>query len=238
MRNTIYGAVAAIIIAVAAYFALWGTSFYTREGGPDGGTPTPSASPSPAAGTTTPSASPIAAKNGMHTVTLKTSQGDIVFETYDADAPKTVQNFITLAGKGFYDGLTFHRVVKGFVIQGGDPNCNPGAGSTGSPLAASGPCGAGGPGYAFADELNPNTESYQAGYKKGVVAMANSGPNTNGSQFFIMLQDTPLPRKYSIFGKVIRGQDVVDKIGAVAVDANDRPVEAVKMISVSVAETK
>jgi len=225
MRNTIYGAIAAIIIVVAAYFALWGTSSYTREGGTDSGTSMPSVSPTPSA--TTPSASPAAATNGMHTVTIKTSQGDIVFETYDADAPKTVQNFITLAGKGFYDGLTFHRVVKGFVIQGGDPNCTPGA--------SSGPCGAGGPGYAFEDELNPNTDSYKAGYKKGVVAMANSGPNTNGSQFFIMLQDTPLPRKYSLFGKVTAGQDIVGKIGEAAVDANDRPLEPIRIVSVSIA---
>lgn len=230
MRNTIYGIAAAAILIVAAYFALWGTSLYTREGGPDGGTPTPSASPSPATGTVTPSPSPLAIKNGMHTITIKTNNGDIVFQTYDADAPKAVENFIALAEKKFYDGLTFHRVVKGFVIQGGDPNCSPGA--------ASGPCGAGGPGYAFDDELNPNTESYKSGYKKGVVAMANSGPNTNGSQFFIMLQDTPLPRKYSIFGKVIAGQDIVDKIGEVAVDANDRPVEAVKIVSATVAEKK
>ena len=147
MRNTFYGIIAAIIIAVAAYFALWGTSSYTRDDTFDNATPTPSASPSP--GTATPSTSPGITTNGMHTVTIKTSQGDIVFETYDADAPKTVANFIALAEKKFYDGLTFHRVVKGFVIQGGDPNCSPGAGSTGSPQAASGPRGAGGTGYQF-----------------------------------------------------------------------------------------
>lgn len=231
MRNTFYGVIAAIIIVVAAYYALWGTSSYTPENEPYGGTPTPSASASPAptpAGT--PNASPVATTNRMHTVTLTTSLGVIVFETYDADAPKTVQNFITLANKKYYDGQTFHRVVKGFVIQGGDPNCTPGA--------TGGACGAGGPGYAFEDELNPNTESYKAGYKKGVVAMANSGPNTNGSQFFIMLQDTPLPRKYSIFGKVVSGQDIVDTIGMVEVGANDRPVQPVLMRSVTITEKK
>ena len=146
-----------------------------------------------------------------HTVTIETNMGMIKFETYGAAAPKTVQNFIALAQKGFYDNLTFHRIVKGFVIQGGDPLGN----------------GTGGPGYAFEDELNPATESYKNGYKKGVVAMANSGPNTNGSQFFIMLADNPLPHNYTIFGKVISGQDVVDKIGQVAVGLQDRPLEPI-----------
>jgi len=153
-----------------------------------------------------------------HTVTIETNMGRVKFETYDADAPKTVQNFIALAQKGFYDNLTFHRIVKGFVIQGGDPLGN----------------GTGGPGYQFEDELNPATESYKNGYKKGVVAMANSGPNTNGSQFFIMLADNPLPHNYTIFGKVISGQDVVDKIGQVAVGPQDRPLEPVIMKKVAV----
>ncbi len=158
------------------------------------------------------------AKINMHIITIKTNFGDIQFETYDADAPKTVQNFITLAEKGFYDGLTFHRVIKGFMIQGGDPNGN----------------GTGGPGYAFEDELNPNAESYKAGYKKGVVAMANAGPNTNGSQFFIMLQDYSLPHSYTIFGKVIKGQEVVDAIGKVATGPNDKPLKSVIMEKVTV----
>src|SRR3989338_9070988 len=152
------------------------------------------------------------------TVTIETNMGTIKFETYDLDAPKTVQNFITLAQKSFYDNLTFHRIVKGFVIQGGDPFGN----------------GTGGPGYQFEDELNPAAESYKNGYKKGVVAMANSGPNTNGSQFFIMLADNPLPHNYTIFGKVISGQDVVDKIGRVAVGPQDRPLEPVVMKKVTV----
>jgi len=150
-------------------------------------------------------------------VTIETNYGKIVIETYNTDAPNTVQNFITLANKGFYNGLTFHRVIKGFMIQGGDPSGN----------------GTGGPGYKFADELNPATPSYKAGYKKGVVAMANSGPNTNGSQFFIMHADYPLPNAYTIFGKVVSGQDVVDKIAAVQVGANDMPVTPVTMKTVS-----
>lgn len=150
-------------------------------------------------------------------ITIETNYGKIVFETYDSDAPNTVNNFVTLADKGFYNGLTFHRVIKNFMIQGGDPNGN----------------GTGGPGYKFNDELNPATASYKAGYKKGVVAMANSGPNTNGSQFFIMHEDYPLPNNYTIFGKVVSGQDVVDKIANVATGANDRPVTPVVMTKVT-----
>ena len=165
-------------------------------------------------------------KNLMHKVTIKTNYGTIQFETYDADAPKTVENFIKLADKGFYNSLTFHRVIEGFMIQGGDPYC--------SSATSTGICGTGGPGYEFADELNPNTESYKAGYVKGVVAMANAGPNTNGSQFFIMLKDTPLPHDYTIFGKVVAGQDVVDAIGNVKTDSNDKPLSPVIMENVSV----
>jgi len=167
-----------------------------------------------------------------HIVTLKTNFGEIQFETYDADAPKTVANFVSLAEKKFYDGLTFHRVINGFMIQGGDPNC----GSTSSPQARPGVCGAGGPGYTFEDELNPATPSFQAGYKKGVVAMANAGPNTNGSQFFIMLADYPLPNNYSIFGKVIKGQEVVDAIGDARTGEGDKPLSQVTILSASVGE--
>lgn len=157
-------------------------------------------------------------KNRMHIVTIETNFGEIQFETFDKDAPKTVNNFITLAGKGFYDGLTFHRIVKGFVIQGGDPDGN----------------GTGGPGYKFEDELDPNSESGKLGYKKGIVAMANSGPNTNGSQFFITLADVPLPYQYTIFGKVIKGIDVVDAIGLAPTGSNDLPINPVIMKKVTV----
>ena len=157
-------------------------------------------------------------KNSMHNITIETNKGTIVFETYDADAPKTVQNFITLAQKGFYDNLIFHRVIKDFMIQGGDP--------TGT--------GTGGPGYKFEDELNPATPSYKAGYVRGVVAMANSGPNTNGSQFFIMHKDVPLPNNYSIFGKVISGLDIVDAIASSQTNPNDKPVSDIVMKKVTV----
>ena len=162
-----------------------------------------------------------AAKNNMYTIAIETNYGAIEFTTYDADAPKTVKNFIDLAQKGFYDGLTFHRVISGFMIQGGDPNGN----------------GTGGPGYKFEDEPNPQTDSYRAGYKRGVVAMANAGPNTNGSQFFIMHQDYPLPNNYTIFGKVSKGQEVVDAIANVKTGANDMPVEKVVMKRVTVKDT-
>lgn len=123
------------------------------------------------------------------TVTIKTAKGNIVIELF-ADAPLAASNFISLINKKFYDGLTFHRREEGFVIQGGDPVGN----------------GTGGPGYKFDDE--PVTRNYD----RGIVAMANSGPNTNGSQFFIMLSDFPLPPQYTIFGQVTSGMDVVDKI--------------------------
>jgi len=145
-------------------------------------------------------------QNKFVTINVK-GFGDVKVQLYDKDAPKTVENFLRLTGSGYYNCLTFHRVAKGFVIQGGDPN---GDGSGGTSAY----------GAPFADELNPNTPSYQAGYLKGVLAMANSGANTNGSQFFIMLADNQLPHAYTIFGKVVSGQDVVDKIGAVAITPN------------------
>lgn len=120
---------------------------------------------------------------------IKTKYGDIVIKM-SSEAPLAASNFIVLARDGFFDGLTFHRRVEGFVIQGGDPIGN----------------GTGGPGYKF------NDEPVNRDYKRGVVAMANSGPNTNGSQFFIMLADNPLPKQYTIFGDVVMGMEVVDKI--------------------------
>lgn len=133
-------------------------------------------------------------------VTISTEKGDIKIEMYEADAPKTTKNFTEHAKSGYYNKLTFHRVEPGFVIQGGDPK---GDGTGGESIY----------GETFADELNLLAESYKRGYKKGTVAMANRGPNTNGSQFFIMLEDNDtLPKNYTIFGHVIEGQDVVDKI--------------------------
>ena len=136
---------------------------------------------------------------------IETSMGTIEAELYRADAPKTVENFVKLAEKKYFNGIIFHRVSKGFVIQGGDPT---GTGSGGKSIY----------GGDFADELDPKAPSYKAGYVKGVLAMANRGPNTNTSQFFIMLQDAPrMPKNYTIFGKVIKGIEVVDKIGEVEI---------------------
>ncbi len=157
--------------------------------------------------------------------TLHTSMGDITFEFYDKDAPNTVANFQKLAGAGFYNGIKFHRVIKGFMIQGGDPLTK-----DDTKMAI---WGTGDPGYKFADEINAQSEIYRTGYKKGVVAMANSGPNTNGSQFFIMTADNALPPLYTIFGHVTAGQDVVDKIAGVQTTSNDRPVTAVVINSVT-----
>jgi cyclophilin family peptidyl-prolyl cis-trans isomerase len=124
-------------------------------------------------------------------IRITTAKGDIVFELFADTAPKTVSNYVYLTEGGYYNNLTFHRREEGFVIQGGDPNGN----------------GTGGPGYTFEDELED-----EYGYERGIVAMANRGPDTNGSQFFIMLGDTPLPKAYSIFGRVTEGMEVVDQI--------------------------
>lgn len=150
-------------------------------------------------------------KNKFVTLSVE-GYGDIKVQMYDADAPKTVENFLRLSASGYYDCLTFHRIAKGFVIQGGDPT---GTGSGGESVY----------GGEFADELNPNTQSAKEGYKKGVLAMANRGPNTNTSQFFIMLDDNQLPYNYTIFGKVVAGQDVVDKIGQAPITPQMGPTD-------------
>lgn len=157
---------------------------------------------------------------------IETTLGSIEAELYEKDAPKTVANFEGLAKQGYYNGVIFHRVVPGFVIQGGDPT---GTGAGGKSFY----------GHEFADELNPETKSYQEGYKKGVLAMANRGPNTNTSQFFILLADQSwMPHNYTIFGKVIAGMDVVEKIGQVELvppGARDgRPKVPVVMKKVSI----
>jgi cyclophilin family peptidyl-prolyl cis-trans isomerase len=138
-------------------------------------------------------------------ILIETTKGTIELELFESDAPKTVANFVGLAEKGKYDNVIFHRIAKGFVIQGGDPK---GTGVGGESIY----------GKEFEDELNSSTKSYQEGYKRGTVAMANRGPNTNTSQFFIMLNDAPdLPKNYTIFGKVTKGMDVVDSIAAVEI---------------------
>ena len=147
---------------------------------------------------------------------LETSKGTIKFELLEEDAPKTTENFRLLADKNYYDGVIFHRVIPNFMIQGGDP-------------LGEGYGGESAWGGKFADEIDRGTMLYAGPYEKGTVAMANSGPNTNGSQFFIMHEDYPLPPSYSKFGKVIEGQGVVDDIAMVAKNSNDKPIEPVVM---------
>src|SRR5688500_4263202 len=155
------------------------------------------------------------------TAVLQTNKGTIRFELLEADAPKSTENFITLAERGYYDGVIFHRVIKGFMIQGGDPT---GTGRGGESAW----------GGRFKDEINPSSEVYKRGYKAGTVAMANAGPNTNGSQFFIMHSDYGLPPSYTIFGRVIEGQEVVDAIATTETDRGDRPTSEVKMEQVTI----
>ena len=150
-------------------------------------------------------------KNKFVTLDIE-GYGQIKVELYDEDAPKTVENFLLLTRSGYYDGVTFHRIAKNFVIQGGDPS---GTGAGGDSAF----------GGTFEDELNPNTPSAKAGYAKGVLAMANRGPNTNSSQFFIMLDNNDLPFNYTIFGKVVAGQDVVDKIGQAPINPQMGPTD-------------
>ena len=141
--------------------------------------------------------------DGDYTATLHTNHGDVTISFFPAEAPLAVNNFLFLAGEGFYDGVVFHRVVPGFVVQGGDP--------TGT--------GRGGPGYTFRDELESSRR-----YTRGTVAMANAGPNTNGSQFFVCLEDAGLPNAYTIFGEVTSGMDAIDSIASVA-RRGERPTE-------------
>src|SRR5437868_5701325 len=157
------------------------------------------------------------------TAVIQTNKGTIRIELLEADAPKTTENFRLLAEKGFYDGVIFHRVIKGFMIQGGDPT-------------GTGRGGASAWGGRFNDEINSSSELYRGAYTKGTVAMANAGPNTNGSQFFIMHTDYPLPPSYTKFGRVIEGQDVVDKIATAPTQPGDRPKSDVVMEKVTIEE--
>ncbi len=152
----------------------------------------------------------------MTHATLHTSEGPVEIELFPNEAPKTVENFTRLAGEGFYDGLTFHRVIPDFMIQGGCPRGD----------------GTGGPGYQFEDELNDNRVA------RGALAMANAGPDTNGSQFFIVTADecSWLDGKHTVFGRVVSGQDVVDRISTVERDARDRPREPVTIDRIELSE--
>ena len=157
-------------------------------------------------------------EKATYTAVMRTSEGNISIALDPKQAPKTVNNFVFLAKEGFYDGLTFHRVIPDFVIQGGDPDGN----------------GTGGPGYSFADEL-PKAGAY----KLGSVAMANSGPDTNGSQFFIITgqQGVQLPPNYSLFGQVTKGLDVAEKISTMAAPGTETPEPPVTIEKVTITET-
>jgi cyclophilin family peptidyl-prolyl cis-trans isomerase len=155
----------------------------------------------------------------QYTATLKTSMGDVTVELFADEAPRTVNNFVFLAREGFYDNAPFHRIMKDFMIQGGDP--------TGT--------GTGGPGYRFDDE------PIRRDYDRGIVAMANAGRNTNGSQFFIMHGNRPLPKNYVIFGRVVDGMDVVDRLANVPVRPNPQgeasvPTQDVRITGVTIQE--
>ena len=140
-----------------------------------------------------------AKSSGGKIAAIQTDKGTIEIELFPEAAPQAVENFRLLAEHGYYDGLTFHRIVRGFMIQGGDP-------------LGDGRGGMSAWGGSFPDEIQRGSELYRAGYRRGIVAMANRGPNTNTSQFFIMHQDYPLPPSYVIFGKVLRGMEVVDAL--------------------------
>ena len=149
-----------------------------------------------------------------YTASIETSAGTMTAELYATEAPNTVNNFVFLAREGFYEGVIFHRVIRGFMIQGGDP--------TGT--------GSGGPGYKFADE------PVSRPYKRGTLAMANAGKNTNGSQFFVMHADYGLPPNYTIFGKLTGGEDVLDRIATAQTGSQDRPASPVKIARVTITE--
>ena len=155
------------------------------------------------------------------TAVIQTNKGTIRFELLETDAPKTTENFILLAQKNYYDGVIFHRVIRNFMIQGGDPT-------------GTGRGGASAWGGTFDDEINQSSPLYKTGYKKGTVAMANAGPNTNGSQFFIMHVDYALPPSYTIFGRVREGQNVVDAIATSPTAAGDRPRDRIVMERVTI----
>ena len=148
--------------------------------------------------------------------TLETNKGVLELELFDADAPKTVENFVKLARDGFYDGVVFHRVIEDFMIQGGDP--------TGT--------GMGGPGYQFEDEIN------QYRVERGALAMANAGPNTNGSQFFVVVAEACpwLDGLHTVFGRVTSNMDVVDEIAHLPTDGQDRPLDEVRIESIRIAD--
>ncbi|HJP41107.1 MAG TPA: peptidylprolyl isomerase [Dehalococcoidia bacterium] len=150
-----------------------------------------------------------------YVASIDTTAGSMTLDLFPGEAPLAVNNFAFLAGEGFYDGVIFHRTINGFMIQGGDPEGT----------------GRGGPGYQFADE------PVDKQYSRGTLAMANAGPNTNGSQFFICHADVALPPSYTIFGKLTDGESALDAIATAPTGANDRPLDPVTINSLTVDES-
>ncbi|MDW8119449.1 MAG: peptidylprolyl isomerase [Chloroflexota bacterium] len=181
-------------------------------------TPAPAVAPAPVKRWSAPPPMQIDPSKRYQAV-ITTTEGDIVVDLFPQEAPKTVNNFVFLARQGFYDGVRFHRIIRGFMIQTGDPTST----------------GAGGPGYTFEDE------PVRRDYTPGIVAMANAGPNTNGSQFFIMHGFAPLPKAYTIFGQVVQGMEVVDRIANTPVTAGpggevSRPLRDVRIVRITIRE--
>ena len=216
----IYGTVVVVIIG-----GFWFAS--SREN--TNTNPSPSSSdlvstltPTPQSSAETPMPSPSSTNKKTMQATLNTNKGNITIEFYEKETPKTVANFIKLTKEGFYNGVKFHRVIKDFMIQSGDPLTKDDARSS--------DWGSGGPGYSFADEIGVTNKN-----NIGTIAMANSGPNTNGSQFFINVANNNfLDTKHTVFGKVVSGMDVVNAIQNTPTDANDRPTDPVVINSITI----
>lgn len=213
-----------ILAIVALVVAIVVVALVLRGHGTDEATPTnnviaqatvPAATPSSTSSSTT---KPM--EKNYTEATLKTNMGDIVISFDKTNTPNTVENFIKLASTGFYNGTRFHRIIKDFMIQGGDP--------LSKDLSQKAMWGTGGPGYQFGDEIKPTNSDI-----KGTIAMANAGPNTNGSQFFINVADNIfLNGKHTVFGHVTTGYDIVEKISKVETDPSDKPVNDVIIESV------
>ena len=222
---------AALAVVAIALFALALSACSNNEANKNTATTNrnsaaPNTNTAPPPANTNANANQAAATTGQkHTVLIETTMGKIRIELLDKEAPATAENLRKLAESGFYNGLIFHRTIKGFMIQGGDPNGNGSGGRTAD-------------GQPLPNEVNRTSPLYQGGYARGLVAMANQGgnPMTGSSQFFIMHKQYALPPQYTIFGRVVEGMDVVDKIasGAIAPGTQDRPANPVKMTKVTV----
>jgi peptidylprolyl isomerase len=230
MQNAIVAGVFVVALAVGGVWLFWGSDTTATSGNVDSMTASfmeqfaaSRGAQTGAAANTQPITSTTTSTTNQKAMqaTLHTNQGDITIEFFGNDAPNTVANFTKLAQEGFYNGTKFHRVIKGFMIQGGDPLTK-----DDSMMAR---WGTGGPGYQFADEIHANNKN-----EPGTISMANAGPNTNGSQFFInVAPNNFLDGKHTVFGKVTAGMDVVAKIEATQTGANDRPVQPMIIESIT-----